>query len=65
MAPPEHQSLHRASHSLITRQWSWGNSVVVSPAYPAGVIQRRARPRPNHCTLPAAESSSSARCTVR
>jgi Bacterial protein of unknown function (DUF899) len=30
-----------------------------------GVIQRRARPRPNDCTLPAAASESSARCTVR
>ena len=29
------------------------------------VIQRRARPRPNDCTLPAAASASSARCTVR
>ncbi len=30
-----------------------------------GAIQRRAGPRPNDCTLPAAESESSARCTVR
>ena len=30
-----------------------------------GVIQRRARPRPKACTLPAAASESSARCTVR
>jgi hypothetical protein len=30
-----------------------------------GVTQRRARPRPNDCTLPAAASESSARCTVR
>ena len=30
-----------------------------------GVIQRRARARPNDCTLPAAASESSARCTVR
>ena len=29
------------------------------------VIQRRARPRPYDCTLPAAASESSARCTVR
>ena len=30
-----------------------------------GVIQRRARPRPNDWTLPAEASESSARCTVR
>ena len=29
------------------------------------VIQRRARPRPKDCTLPAVTSASSARCTVR
>ena len=30
-----------------------------------GVIQRRALPRPNDCTFPAAASESSARCTLR
>ena len=40
------------------------NKVVVNPGT-GGVIQRRARPRPNDCTLPAAASASSARCTVR
>jgi hypothetical protein len=30
-----------------------------------GLSQRRARPRPNDCTLPAAASESSARCAVR
>jgi Transketolase, thiamine diphosphate binding domain len=40
------------------------SKVVVNPGT-GGVIQRRARPRPNDCTLPAAASESSARCTVR
>src|SRR5213083_2668882 len=40
------------------------NKVVVNPGT-GGVIQRRARPRPNDCTLPAAASESNARCTVR
>src|SRR5262249_22677324 len=40
------------------------NKVVVNPST-GGVIQRRARPWPNDCTLPAATSDSSARCTVR
>src|SRR5262244_3936497 len=40
------------------------NKVVVNPGT-GGVIQRRARPRPNDCTLPALASKSSARCTVR
>ena len=40
------------------------NKVVVNPGN-GGVIQRRARPRPQDCTLPAAASDSSARCTVR
>ena len=38
--------------------------MVVSPGM-GGVIHRRARARPNDCTLPAAASDSSARCTVR
>src|SRR5499433_4026941 len=40
------------------------NKVVVNPGT-GGLIQRRARPRPNDCTLPAAPSESSARYTVR
>src|SRR5207344_3097790 len=40
------------------------NKVVVNPGT-GGVIQRRARPRPNDCALPAAARESSARCTVR
>ncbi len=40
------------------------NNVVVNPGT-GGVIQRRARPRPNDCILPAAASESRARWTVR
>ena len=40
------------------------NKVVVNPAT-GGVIQRRARPCPNDCTLPATANCSSARCTLR
>src|SRR5579884_3851433 len=40
------------------------NNMVANPGT-GGVVQRRARPRPNDCTLPAAASESSARCTVR
>ena len=38
--------------------------MVVNPGT-GGVIQRRARARPNDCTLPASASVSSARCTER
>ena len=42
-----------------------GSNKLVGNPGTGGVIQRRARPRPNDCTLPAAASASSARCTVR
>ena len=41
-----------------------GSRIPLNPGT-GGVSQRRARARPNHCTLPAAASESSARCTVR
>ena len=49
---------------LVTRQGPGSNKIVGNPGT-GGVIQRRARPRPNDCTLPAAASCSIARCTVR
>ena len=42
-----------------------GSNKVVGKPGTGGVIQRRARPRPNHCALAARASCSSARCTVR
>ena len=53
------------SLNLVTRYSGPGSNKIVGNPGTGGVIQRRARPRPNDCTLPAAASESSARCTVR
>src|SRR5262249_43478145 len=51
-----------SSHSL--GKGAGSNKVVVNPGTGA-LTQRRARPPPYDCTLPADASTSSARCTVR
>src|SRR5262249_57884527 len=57
------RSLH-ASRSYSIGRGAGSNNVVVNPGT-GGVIQRRARPRPNDRTLPPAASEPNAPCTVR